>query len=143
MASQFDLYRLPNGGLVVVLQNDLLDQIQTRVVAPLVSATVFEQVMQSRNPTITLGEESYVFMPQLAATLTMGELGEKVGSLDIVRDTIVRALDALLSGVCSELGRAVNTRLRIIPLTQRQLRQMALFHLALTVAAKAIGLHLT
>ena len=31
MAAQYDLYRMPGGGLVVVLQSDLLDQLRTQV----------------------------------------------------------------------------------------------------------------
>lgn len=99
MAAQFDLYRMNSGGLVVVLQSDLLDQLQTRVVAPLVPATSVERVMQSLNPTVMLGEAAYLVMPQLAATLTLAEMGEKVGSLAIMRDEIIRAVDALLSGI--------------------------------------------
>jgi toxin CcdB len=99
MAAQFDLYRVPGDGLVVVLQNDLLDQLRTRVVAPLVPASSIERVMHSLNPTATLGEEVYLVMPQLAATLTLAEMGEKVGSLSMMHDAIVRAVDALLSGI--------------------------------------------
>lgn len=99
MAAQFDLYRIQGGGLVVVLQNDLLDQLQTRVVAPLVPAHSVERVLQSLNPSVTLGEETYLIMPQLAATLTLAEMGERVGSLAMMHDAIVRALDALLSGI--------------------------------------------
>ena len=46
-----------------------------------------------------LGQESYIFMPQLMATLTLNEMGEKEGSLGMMRDTIVPALDALVSGI--------------------------------------------
>lgn len=99
MAAQFDLYRLQNGGLVVVIQNDLLDQLRTRVVAPLFPANAVDRVMHALNPTVTLGEDVYIFMPQLTATLALGEMGEKVGSLAMMHDTLVRALDALLSGI--------------------------------------------
>jgi toxin CcdB len=99
VAAQFDLYRVQGGGLVVVLQSDLLDQLQTRVVAPLVPANAVARVMRTLNPAVTLGEEAYLVMPQLAATLTLTELGEKVGSLAMMHDAIVRAVDALLSGI--------------------------------------------
>lgn len=99
MAAQFDLYRMQGDGLVVVLQSDLLDQLRTRVVAPLVPANSVERTMHSLNPTVTLGENLYIVMPQLAATLTLAEMGEKVGSLAMMHDTIVRAVDALLSGI--------------------------------------------
>ena len=99
MAAQFDLYRMRGGGLVVVLQSDLLDQLQTRVVAPLVSANSVARVMRPLNPAVTLGDEAYLVMPQLAATLTLSEMGEKVGSLAMMHDAIVRSVDALLSGI--------------------------------------------
>ena len=38
-------------------------------------------------------------MPQLAATLTIAELGPPLGSIAHLRDTVTRALDTLLSGV--------------------------------------------
>ncbi|MCA8880475.1 MAG: CcdB family protein [Rhodobacteraceae bacterium] len=99
MAAQFDLYRLKGGGLVVVLQSDLLDELQTRVVAPLVPATAVRRVMRPLNPSVTLGEATYLIMPQLAATLTLAELGARAGTLEMMRDEIVRAIDALLSGI--------------------------------------------
>lgn len=99
MAAQFDLYHMQNGSLVVILQHDLLDEIRTRVVAPLVPASAVNRVMHSLNPTVTVGEQSYIFMPQLMATLDLNDMGEKVGSLAMMRDVIVRALDALLSGI--------------------------------------------
>ncbi|MEQ8294116.1 MAG: CcdB family protein [Roseovarius sp.] len=99
MAAQYDVYRLRDGALVVVIQGDLLDQLQTRVVAPLVPAGKVKRVLRSLNPTVSLGEETYLIMPQLAATLTLAELGERIGSLSMMRDQITRAVDALLSGV--------------------------------------------
>ena len=99
MAAQFDLFRTARGTLVVVLQNDLLDQLQTRVVAPLVPANTLRRTMPSLNPSVTVGSETYLLMPQLMATLTLTELGKRLGSLAILRDEIVRAVDALLSGI--------------------------------------------
>ncbi|MCQ0090781.1 CcdB family protein [Roseovarius sp. M141] len=99
MAAQFDLYRMADGALVTVLQSDLLDGMHTRVVAPLIPAGALTQALPALNPAVTLGEDVYLFMPQLAATLTLSELGTRVGSLAAQRDALVRALDALLSGI--------------------------------------------
>jgi hypothetical protein len=55
--------------------------------------------MRGLNPEIRLGEEVFVLMPQLLATLTIGELGRPVGSIGHTRDTVTRAVDMLLSGV--------------------------------------------
>ncbi len=99
MAAQFDLYRMADGALVTVLQSDLLDAMTTRVVAPLIPQGALARALPTLNPAVTLGEEVYLFMPQLAATLTLAELGTRVGSLAAQRDALVRALDALLSGI--------------------------------------------
>lgn len=90
---------MAGGSLVVVLQSDLLDQLRTRVVAPLVRAGSVQRVMPTLNPSVTVGDETYIVMPQLAATLTRAELGTRIGSLDMMRDDIVHAADALLSGI--------------------------------------------
>lgn len=99
MAAQFDLYRMADGQLVVVVQSDLLDQINTRVVAPLLPIGSVGRVLATLNPTVTLDGDTWLFMPQLAATLTLGELGTRIGSLAAMRDDMVRAIDALLSGI--------------------------------------------
>ena len=99
MPAQFELYRTTTGVLFVVLQNDLLDQLRTRVVAPLIPAGAVARVMDSLNPSVMIGEEAFLLMPQLAATLDISEMGERVGSLAMMRDRITRALDALLSGI--------------------------------------------
>ena len=99
MAAQYDLFQLPDGPLVVILQSDLLDQLSTRVVAPLLPKASLGRVMDSLNPVVTIGEELHLIMPQLVATLRVTELGQRVGSLAWMRDEITRAMDALLSGI--------------------------------------------
>ncbi|SDF00275.1 CcdB family protein [Limimaricola pyoseonensis] len=99
MAAQYDLYRLDDGMLVVILQSDLLDQLTTRVVAPLLPSDSVTRVMKSLNPGVTVGDTAYLVMPQLAATLTVAELGTRIGSLGMLRDEITRSMDALLSGI--------------------------------------------
>ena len=99
MAHQFEVFRTTSGMLVVVVQSDLLDAMRTRVVVPLVPAGAAGRPMRGLNPEISFGEEVVVLMPQLAATLTIAELGRPVGSIAHLRDTVTRALDTLLSGV--------------------------------------------
>jgi toxin CcdB len=99
MARQFDVFRTTSGVLVVVIQNDLLDAMRTRVVLPLLPAGSAGRPMRGLNPEINFGEETMVLMPQLMATLTIAELGRPVGSLAHFRDAVTRAVDTLLSGV--------------------------------------------
>lgn len=99
MAHKFEVFRTTSGMLVVVVQSDLLDAMRTRVVVPLVPAGAAGRPMRGLNPEISFGEEVVVLMPQLAATLTIAELGRPVGSIAHLRDTVTRALDTLLSGI--------------------------------------------
>jgi len=82
-----------------VVQSDLLEAMQTRVVVPLLPAGAAGRSLGGLNPEIDLGGEAVVLMPQLAATLTLAELREPVGSIAHLRDTVTRAVDLLLSGV--------------------------------------------
>ena len=97
MAAQYDLYRLNSGQYIVVLQSDLLDDLHTRVVAPLMPAT--GRGLGTLTPTFDLPEGAFRLMPQLTATLHRSELDRRVGSLALYRDEITRAVDALMSGI--------------------------------------------
>ena len=99
MAAQFDLYEMAGGQMVVVLQNDLLEGLGTRVVAPMMPADGAPAPMKGLNPVIELGQGAYVLMPQLMATLTRAELGTRRGSLAHHRDRIARAFDMVWTGV--------------------------------------------
>jgi toxin CcdB len=99
MARQFDVFRLEGGALVVVVQSDLLDAMHTRVVVPLLPAGAAGRRIFGVNPEIRIGDEPMVLMPQLAATLATHELGHQVASVVHLRDTVTRAIDALLSGL--------------------------------------------
>jgi toxin CcdB len=99
MAQQFDIFRMSGGEYVVITQSDLLEAMRTRVVAPLLPSGSTGQPIRHLNPEIAIGSNVFVLMPQLLATLSVHELGERLGTAAYKRDEIIRALDALLSGV--------------------------------------------
>ena len=99
MSRQFDVYRTGFGETVVILQSDLLDGINSRVVAALVPAKQGPRRIRHLNPKVNMGDGAFIFMPQLVATLNMSELGERIGSLSHMRDEIIGAMDALFSGI--------------------------------------------
>lgn len=101
MPQQFDVCRTARGILVVVIQSDLIDIILTRTVVPLLPAGAAGRPMRVLNPEITFGDERFVLMPQLVATLSVGELGPPIGSIAHMRDTLIRAVDMLLSGAAA------------------------------------------
>jgi toxin CcdB len=99
---QFDLYRLPRRQtiLVVDIQSSLLDDLRTRVVVPLVRrdqapATLLETL----NPRLQIEDRAYVLMPQMMASIPKAELRQPVGTAADYRDAIVRAIDAVMSGL--------------------------------------------
>lgn len=58
VARQFDVWRTSRGTLVTVIQNDLLDDMQTRVVAPLVPIGVVGRRIRNLNPVVSFGERT-------------------------------------------------------------------------------------
>jgi len=99
VARQFDVFRTGEGVLVVVVQNDLFAAMATRVVVPLVAAGAAGKRIYGLNPEVAFADEVLVLMPQLAATLTLAELGQPVGAVSHLREAITRAVETLVSGV--------------------------------------------
>ena len=96
---QYEVWTTDGEPLVLVLQNDLLSDVETRVVIPLFPVEVMGRGLQSLNPTITVAGRELVVMTQLFATLYPEELVEFFGTAEHDRDQIVSAIEALLSGV--------------------------------------------
>lgn len=99
MAAQFDVFRTTSNSLVVVLQNDLLSGLRTRAVAFLAEDRPSSENMGRLTPVLELDGKKLTLEAHTIATLTQTELGDKIGSLASHRDQIIRAFDALLSGV--------------------------------------------
>ena len=98
--ARFDVYALKRGGaLVVDCQADLLDGLKSRVVVPLVAESEAPKPARRLNPVFEIGGERYVLMTQFLSAVEMRELGAEVGSLDEQGETVLGALDFLLTGV--------------------------------------------
>ena len=100
MAEQFDLYRDPAGGLLLILQNDAVDSLGTRIFASCVPAdrrgvTTLERL----SVPFIFAEREFRVVVNLLGTARMSQLGMKVGNLSHLRDQITRALDLLYSGL--------------------------------------------
>lgn len=88
MMAQFDLYRTRKEGdvdFLLDLQEDMLESLSTRVVAPLVSLG-------------TVGLP-YVLLTHLLAAIPTTALGELAGSARMQKAEIIGALDLLFTGV--------------------------------------------
>ena len=99
LPQQFEVFRTSGGALVAVVQSDLLDTMRTRVVVPLIALGAAGRPIRNLNPEISIGDEVLVLMPQLVATLTIEELGHRVGSISDMQGDVTRAIDTLLSGI--------------------------------------------
>lgn len=96
--AQFDVYRLGKG-LVIDCQSDLLDQIDSRFVAPLILRPSAPTVAQRLNPVFEIDGENYAMLTQAAGAVRRRELGSVIASLADRSFEIMDALDVLISGV--------------------------------------------
>jgi toxin CcdB len=83
---------------LVDLQSDILDNLATRVVAPLAKATFIGKPILHLNPRFEIeGVVCFMSTAELAG-VPKGVLGEKIGSLNEYRSEIIAALDFLITG---------------------------------------------
>lgn len=81
------------------IQHDLLSDLSTRVVVPLVRVHTFGRRASRLHPTFIIGGEEVVLATQLIAAIGKGGLGTLAGTLTDRRDEILAAVDVLWSGV--------------------------------------------
>jgi len=99
--AQFDIYRSPSSSAAYLLdlQDDLIDMLSTRVVAPLVDAAELDKRMQTLNPVIHFDGTDYVLMTHLLAAIPVTVLTQRVGSAASQREAIIASLDFLFTGI--------------------------------------------
>jgi toxin CcdB len=100
--TQFAVYPMPGGrpGYIVEVQSRLLDALSTRVVIPLIPKAAAPAIpVKTLNPLFSIDGGEYVLMTQNMASVPNAQLRAPVGTLATQRDHIIRAIDALLSGV--------------------------------------------
>jgi len=98
MARQFDLYQTAQGDLVLILQSDLLEDLNTRAVCLALPEKGGAQAISSLSPLLSAGDLRIRIAPHLVATLTLAELGVLVANLSHERDRIIRSMDLMLTG---------------------------------------------
>lgn len=103
---QFAVYKNRNEAtrtrfpLLLDVQSDLLDPLNTRVVVPLSPAALARsRVMEKLTPKLPVAGKDYImFTPQLAS-ISVRELGAIVDTVLSERATIISALDLLITGI--------------------------------------------
>ncbi len=83
---------------VVDVQADLLSELATRTVVPLLSEDTAPKPISELNPVFEIEGERYVLVTQAIASVPKHELKRAIASLNGHHDRITRALDILLLG---------------------------------------------
>ncbi len=102
--AQFDIYENPNEEtnqtipFLLDIQADLLDNLATRVVVPLVTASAMGKPAKYLNPRFEIGQAMVFMSTAELAGVPVRVLGKKVGSLKDQRQEIMAALDFLFTG---------------------------------------------
>lgn len=84
---------------LVDLQHDLLDDLETRVVAPLVRLAELRRRIERLHPEVEVAGERLVVAVHLLASVPRRELGAHRGSLAERHAELMNALDLLFSGI--------------------------------------------
>jgi len=102
---QFAVYRNKNlrnralFPLLVDVQSDLLQDLETRLVIPLSNAFALQDFpLAYLTPQVTLDGERYLLMTPQLAGVARGDLGPHVGSMSGYEPAISRAIEFLVSG---------------------------------------------
>jgi toxin CcdB len=81
------------------VQVNLLSDLDTSVVVPLVRASAFGRPAGRLHPRFTIDGQEVVMATHLLAAVRRSRLGDVVASLSEHRDTVFCAIDVLLTGV--------------------------------------------
>ncbi len=98
---RYEVYATPSqGGVGYVLdvQADLLQDLGTRVVVPLLPPDLAPKPARGLNPAFDIDGQPYLMLTQFIAAMPAKELRAPVLSLDARSNDIMRALDMLLIG---------------------------------------------
>ncbi len=98
---RFDVYVTPGQGrigYVLDVQADLLQDLNTRVVVPLLPPDAAPKPARNLNPAFEIDGQPHLMLTQFIAAVPAKELRTPVLSLNARSDDIMRALDTLLVG---------------------------------------------
>lgn len=103
---QFAVHRNPNRAtkatipLLLDVQSDLLDELNTRVVVPLYKpASLKGGTIKILTPNVEVDSKAYIAVTPQLAGIPKSALGAQVGDLSERRYDIVAALDLLVTGM--------------------------------------------
>lgn len=96
---KYDVYPSPSGdGYLLDVQTDLLSDLNTRVVVPLLPPSKAPKPATRLNPVFELDGKSVVMVTQFMAAVPTGMLNSAVGKLDEEFEKVTAAVDMLMQG---------------------------------------------
>ena len=96
--ARFDYYTNPEGGFLLDVQANLMSELNTRVVVPLLPRNTAPKPAGRLNPLFQIKGKAFVMVTQFMAAIAGDELREKAGSLAHRDVEIADALDMLFVG---------------------------------------------
>lgn len=98
--SKYDVFADPraSGNLLIVVQDDLFDMLDTRLAIPLLPEDGRRTPLNRLNPVFPVGEKSYVLYTQHMVAVPRHVLKGPVANLRERRDEITAAVDFLIQG---------------------------------------------
>ena len=98
--AQFDYFQQRESpGYWLDCQTELLDEIATRFVVPLIPIDAAPKPVSHLNPIFEINDRQFAMLTQQAGPVPASELQHPVGSLANYRYDIIGAFDYLLTGV--------------------------------------------
>jgi toxin CcdB len=97
--ARFDVFSNPEGsGYLLNIQTDLLNDLNTRVVVPLLPADEAPKPARHLNPIFKIGDDDVIMVTQFIATIPISALPIPVSNVGHRSGEIIAALDMLISG---------------------------------------------
>jgi toxin CcdB len=97
--ARFHVYRLRHGnGLALDLQSNLLSDLTTRIVAPMLLPDALPTIMRHLNPTFRIEGRVYIMATQFIGAVAASEIGDLIADFTFDSDRIIAATDFLFQG---------------------------------------------
>ena len=97
--AKYDVFSNPSSdGFLLDVQTDLLSDLNTRVVVPLLPKSRAPKPATRLNPVFDIDGHSVVMVTQFLAAVPVGILKSPIGNLSEEFDTVTTAVDMLMQG---------------------------------------------
>jgi toxin CcdB len=96
---KYDIFPNPSGdGFLLDVQSDLLSDLNTRVVVPLLTIASAPKPATRLNPTFEIHGERVVMVTQFIAAVPVGMLASSIANIETDFEKITAAVDMLMQG---------------------------------------------